>query len=110
MLATTSKSFESDKRLPFAKVVPIVLVADESVWLARIRERSTSTQELSARLSEARQSLLWSLEQEDVYFADNTPVNIGLTSDRIVADVEAGAESGHSSRNLAYRMLQATTD
>lgn len=109
MLAVTAKSFETDKNLAFAKVVPIVVIADESAWLARIRERSTSGQEFSARLAEARLSLTWSLERDDVYFADNTTTNIGLTADHIVTHIETGGKRNAMSRNIASRMLQAAS-
>lgn len=105
MLATTAKSFESDKMLPFETVKPVVVVAQPLVWLKRIDVRATGAEEKLARMGEARISLEWSLEAEDVIFIDNTSSQIVNTAHTLVRILEDGVAEPRTDWRIAAAML-----
>lgn len=108
MLATTSKSYESDKNLPFLSVMPIIVVAQPDAWLERIAKRVNTVQDYSARMQEARQSLAWSLDCQDALFVDNTARNIVATGDTVVELLEGRRQQPKAGRQIAEAMLDAS--
>jgi hypothetical protein len=110
MLATTAKSYESDRNLPFASVRPVVVVAQPEAWLERISARSLDGQDSMARMSEARLSLEWSLGQGDVLYVDNTGSDIGATANGVVHALNGGYSAANSNRRVAEAMLMACSE
>jgi guanylate kinase len=110
MLATTAKSYESDKNLPFAVVRPVVVVAQPEAWLDRISARSTSGQDRMARMREARLSLEWSLDQQCVLYVNNTDSDISSTANRVVRALDGSDYTLRSERRTAEAMLIACNE
>lgn len=110
MLATTAKSFETDKLLPFATVKPVVVVAEPHAWLRRIDARAASIKERQARVDEARQSLEWSLNTDGVLFIDNTPCSIALTARTLVQLLEDSDPRPNANYRIAAAMLSACNE
>lgn len=107
MLATTSKSYESDKNLPFASVKAVVVVAQPKAWIERISKRVSTPEERKARIREAQLSLEWSLDQSDVMYVDNTSSSIVATTDAVVNFLEEFSPESRVNRKLAQAMLVA---
>lgn len=110
MLATTVKSYKSDRNLPFASVRPVVVVAEPALWLSRVATRTITASERTARIDEARQSLEWSLDTHAALFINNSSPNIQDTANRLVDMLEADSMSDHAVRVIARSMLRAAEE
>lgn len=108
ILATTASNFSlSTSKLPFKQVKPIAIVAEADTWVNRIGQRATSKKDLLARLSEAKQSLEWSLDQEDIMFIDNTSRLIGVTAMGFMKKLDSSySKSKNEPRIIATGMLK----
>lgn len=107
MLATTANNFQlSTSGLPFRSVDPVTIVSDSSVWAHRMSQRSMSLAEYKARIDEAKQSLEWSLDCDDMFFIDNTDTDINSTARQFTTSLELDdAKRAYRSRRIAEKML-----
>jgi guanylate kinase len=107
MLAATTKSYDSDRHLPFASIVPVAVVVSPAIWLKRIESRHMDVGERQARITEAMQSLEWSLDCKDILFIDNSDYQIDRTASELVSILEHEVAPRATGRNIASTMLRA---
>lgn len=110
MLAATTKSYDSDRHLPFASIIPVVVVADSGIWLKRIQSRHMDSLEWRARITEAVQSLEWSLDCDDVLFVDNSDPQIDRTASTLVDILEGRSNPELAGREIASTMLKTSSE
>lgn len=107
MLATIANNFHlSTGQLPFRSVRPVAVVAEPEVWIERIHKRPMSQPDYAARMSEAKQSLEWSIAHNDAHFIDNTRADVETTAHEFVEHADAASHLNTTdSREVAQRML-----
>lgn len=79
------------RQLPFQSFTTVYIVPSSfEVWLGRVRERGFTSEQLTARLAEARRSLVASLALPDMRFVIND--DLGTAVANFIAVVQAGSD------------------
>lgn len=96
LLDTLSHSVEQYRRLPFEKTLTISLSAPADDWQRWFVSRyPVASDEAEKRLAEARQSIMWSLSQDDNHaWFTNTPASLEVTAGKLVGLVRHDQPSG----------------
>ncbi len=88
LLDTLSVSVETYRSLPFHHTITVSLTTDPENWFTWFTARfPTKSPDAMNRLKEARDSIKWSLADDQTYWLTNSPNDIEKTADELISIV-----------------------
>lgn len=108
ILDTLSTAVAQMEKLPFKKIVRIALACPPDQWRKQLSERADQLSEpvVEKRLTEAKESIEWSLGQEANIAWVNNPIGKADVAAREIIDIaRGGLEPNPLNRELGMKML-----